>query len=340
MPRHSKGARLYKRGNVYYVRDGQAFFSTGTADRREADRALARYIAEKDQPTGPRRSDQMTVDEALSIYGNEHGLTVRAPATIGYSIKALRPILGPLSVATINKEQCQRYARERGVKPGTIRRELGVLQAALNHCHAQGYLLTPIKVTLPPPPPPRDRWLDRAEAAKLLRAAWRNPKSKHLARFIVVALYTGTRSGAILRLGFMANTVGGNVNTESGMMYRRGAGQAVTKKRQPPIPIPRPLLAHMRRWERNGSRWVIEIDGHRVASIKTAWASALNAAGIDHCTRHDLRHTAITWAMQRGMDRWIASGFFGVSMNVLEQTYAHHSPDYLRDATKIMERKR
>ncbi len=178
-----------------------------------------------------------------------------------------------------------------------------------NHCHAQGYLLTPVKVTLPPPAPPRDRWLTRDEAAKLLRAAWRNPKSKHLARFILTAIHTGTRSGAILNLMFMARTQGGYVDTESGMMYRRGAGQAATKKRQPPIPIPGPLLAHMRRWEKNGARWVVEVDGQRVASVKTAWARALKEAGIDHCTRHDLRHTSITWAMQRGMDRWIASGF-------------------------------
>lgn len=174
----------------------------------------------------------MTVEEALSIYGEEHGVTVRAPATIGYSIMALRPILGPLPVATINKEQCRRYARDRGVKPGTVRRELGVLQAALNHCHAQGYLLTPVKVTLSPPPSPRDRCLTRDEAAKLLRAAWRNPKSKHLARFILTAIHTGTRSGAILNLRFMAHTQGVYVDTESGMMYRRGAGQAETKKRQ------------------------------------------------------------------------------------------------------------
>ena len=97
--------------------------------------------------------------------------------------------------------------------------------------------------------------------------------------------------------------------TESGLMYRRGAAQTETKKRKKPIPIPRPLLAHMRRWEKNGARCVVEIDGQRVASVKTAWAQALKEAGIDHCTRHDLRHTSITWAMQRGMERWIASGF-------------------------------
>ncbi|MDD9990227.1 MAG: hypothetical protein OXP75_00345 [Rhodospirillales bacterium] len=35
--------------------------------------------------------------------------------------------------------------------------------------------------------------MTRDEAAKLVRAAYRNPKAKHLARFIPLAPYTGTR---------------------------------------------------------------------------------------------------------------------------------------------------
>lgn len=54
--------------------------------------------------------------------------------------------------------------------------------------------------------------------------------------------------------------------TESGMMYRRGAGQTETKKRQPPIP--HPLLAHMRRCEKTGALWVVEVDGQRVVSVR------------------------------------------------------------------------
>ena len=340
MPRHAKGARLYKRGTTFYVRDGQTFFSTGTRDRRGAETALARYITEKDRPTGPLNPDQMTVGKALEIYATERAPLLKAPDRIGYAISAIFPILGNLPVGSINGQVCRRYGETRSRAPGTIRKELGVLQAAINFAFAEGYLTETRNVRLPEKPPARDRWLTRDEAAKLLRAAWRNPKSKHLARFILIALYTGTRSAAILRLGFMPNTFGGYVDTESGMMYRRTPGKAETKKRQPPIPIPRPLLAHLRRWKQNGSMWVVEIDNQRVASVKTAWKTALEETGIAHCTRHDLRHTAITWAMQRGMERWDASGFFGVTMDVLERTYAHHSPDYLRDAAKIMERRK
>ena len=282
----------------------------------------------------------MTVDEVLDIYGREHAPTVKDPQRIGYAIGALLPILGSLTAGSITGAVCRRYGKARDKAPGTIRRELGVLQAGLNYCHAEGYLTAAPKVRLPAKPEPRDRWLPRDEAARLLRAAYRNPKARHLARFILVALYTGTRSDAILRLRYMPNTEGGWVDTRAGTMHRRGVGVAETKKRQPTIPIPRQLLGHLRRWEKNGTRYVIEVDGQRVGSVKTAWRTALGEAGIAHCTRHDLRHTAITWAMQRGIDKWSVCGYFGITLDMLERVYGHHHPDHLRGAVEAMGRRR
>ena len=226
MPRKTAGARLYERkSGIYAIRDGARFINTGTRDRRQADSALARYIAERDRPTGgPSTPDKMTIADALAIYGEKHAPTVRAPDTIGYAIQALLPILGDLPVSSINGSVCRRYGETRHTADGTTRRELGVLQATLNFCHREGYLTAAPKVTLPPAPAARDRWLTRDEAARLLWAAYRNPKSRHLARFILVALYTGTRSRAILGLRFMPHTSGGWVDTESGLMYRRGHG--------------------------------------------------------------------------------------------------------------------
>lgn len=282
----------------------------------------------------------MTVGDVLTIYGDEHAPTVKDPARIAYGIQALVPILGGLAVGNISGHVCRLYQRKRNRAPATVRKELGTLQAAINYCHAEGYLTAAPRVKLPPKPPARDRWLTRDEAAKLLRAAYRDPETRHLARFILIAIYTGTRSQAILGLRFMPHTQGGWVNTEAGRMHRRGVGMAETKKRQPPIPIPRQLLAHLRRWERERGRYVVEFRGQRCGHVKSAWKRALDRAGIDHCTRHDLRHTSITWAMQNGMDRWDAAGYFGVTMDTLERVYAHHHADYLQGAVEAMERKR
>ena len=281
----------------------------------------------------------MTVARALEIYGEKHAPTVRAPERIGYAIQALLPILGDLPVGNINGSVCRRYAETRDKAAGTVRKELGVLQAAINFAYSEGYLTGARKVRLPAKPAPRDRWLTRDEAAKLIRAAYRNPKGKHLARFILTAIYSGTRTGAILRLGFMPSTAGGWCDTAAGVLYRRGEGETESKKRTPTVPIPRQLLAHLRRWERNGARYVVEVDGQRVASVKTAWRTALAESGIDHCTRHDLRHTAVTWAMRNDADKWAAAGFFGLSLDMLESVYGHHHRDHMRSAVAAMERK-
>ena len=337
MPRKTAGARLYERSNgIFSIRDGARFITTGTRNRREADRALSQYIAEKDRPIGPSSPDQITVADVLARYGADHAPTIADPARIGYAIKALDPILGALPVASITGAVCRRYAKDRRKAPGTVRKELGVLQAALNYSYAEGYLTAAPKVRLPAKPAPRDRWLTRDEVAALLRAAYRNPKARHLARFILVATYTGSRSEAILGLRFMPHVAGGHVDTVAGLMFRRPIGSAETKKRAPPVPVPPRLLAHLCRWERMGARAVVEIDGARVAGVKTAWKTALAEAGIAHCTRHDLRHTAITWAMRAGADKWAAAGFFGITTDMLESTYGHHHPDHLKSAVDAM----
>ena len=47
-----------------------------------------------------------------------------------------------------------------------MRKELGTLAAAINHCHAEGYITAAPRVRLPAKPAPRDRWLTRDEAAR------------------------------------------------------------------------------------------------------------------------------------------------------------------------------
>ena len=339
MSRPRAGARLYQLKNgIFVIRDsGRPQQSTSTKDRRKAEAALARYIAERDRPVGPSTPDEMTVADALELYGSEHAPNTLCPERIGYAIAAIIPTLGSLTISHITGHVCRFYEKERGRSAGTVRKELGVLQAAINFCHTEGYLTAPVKVKLPAKSAPRDRWLTRDDAAKLLWAAWRNPKSKHLARFILIALYTGTRSEAIMSLQFMPNTQGGYVDTQRGKMYRRSASEAESNKRKPPIPIPRQLLVHLRRWERDGSRYVVHVRGSRVGNVNNSWKAALKQSGIGHCTRHDLRHTAITWCMQKRADKWHAAGFFGVSLEVLEKVYGHHHPDHLRSAVEAME---
>ena len=117
---------------------------------------------------------------------------------------------------------------------------------------------------------------------------------------------------------------------------REGAHE--TKKRQPPVRLPKRLLAHLRRWERLGiaKRAVVEWNGKPIRSVRKGFAAAVRAAGLnDTVTPHVLRHTAATWVMQNGADLWEAAGFLGMTVELL-QGYGHHHPDYQREAAEAV----
>jgi len=232
------------------------------------------------------------------------------------------------------------------------RRDLEELRAAINHHLREGLHDRIVSVVMPPRRPARERWLTRSEAARLLWAAWRyrevqrgKPTGKyprrHLARFIIVALYTGSRSSVVAQAALQKEPGRPHVDFDRGLLYRRPEGTADTKKRRPTIPIPPELLAHMRRWKRAGYRYVVEWDGQPVSRVGTTFRRMVKAAGLDSkVTPHTLRHTAATWLMQAGTDIWVAAGYLGMTVATLERNYGHHHPAHLESVRGAFRRSR
>lgn len=150
----------------------------------------------------------------------------------------------------------------------------------------------------------------------------------------MIGLYTGTRAGAIASASPERGDGRSFVDLNRGIYYRLAQGVLATNKRQPPVPLPPRLLAHMRRWHSKGiaGAHFVEWNGKAVKSVKTAFNSAVALAGIDHASPHTLRHTAATWLMQNGAPLWQAAGYLGMSEKTLRDTYGHHHPDYMADA--------
>lgn len=356
MSRRAKGPRLFWREDreVWEIRDtGGARISTGTGSRREAEAKLADYIAIKHRPSGPAEPQELSVSHALAYYIDEHAPTVAAPERLIAAVKALDAFWSNLAVSAVKGETCRRYAIDRGKSDGTIRRELNVLQAALNHCHREGYLTVVPQVTLPKRPPAKERWLTRQEAAWLIRAARNLRKDgRHLADFILCGLYTGSRKATILGLHLDTPSLsGGHVDTETGVLYRKPGGKRQTAKRQTPARLPPRYLAHLRRQAAAGRHYVVEdYEGRRVGDIKKGWARAIELAkemaakksisiDLSDVTPHTLKHTAITWALQRGANKWDVSGYFGTSLETIERVYGHHAPDHMQSAVEAMNRR-
>ena len=123
-------------------------------------------------------------------------------------------------------------------------------------------------------------------------------------------------------------------------------GKRATNKRQPPAPIPPRLLAHMWRWHRLGlvGGHFVEFNGKPITSVKTAFSRAVKLAGLSpeggKIIPHTLRHTAATWLMQRGVPIWQAAGYLGMSAEMLDRVYGHHSPDHLKGAVEAITSKK
>ena len=159
--------------------------------------------------------------------------------------------------------------------------------------------------------------------------------SRHICRFILIGLRTGTRHDAILAMGWHQHLGGGFFDLEHRVMFRAAPGERQSKKRRTPAPIPDKLLRHLPRWKRlSDSLFVVSATGHedaRQKRIHKAFSRAVARAGLDRSvTPHVLRHTCATWLMQRGRPAWEVAGFLGMTVDMVEQIYGHHAPDYLR----------
>jgi integrase len=285
----------------------------------------------------------------LALYAQHVAPTHARPKESLQHIERLAAFFGDKTLAEINGDLCRTFVRNRKTQSGA-RRDLTILRAAINFHREEGYCDRQIKITLPGKETPRDRWLTRSEAARLVRRAWRyrevqkgratgRRSRQHIARFILVALYTGTRAGAVCGAAFERVAGAGYIDLERGIFYRRPAGRKETKKRQPPVPLPRRLLAHLRRWQRLGQRYCVEFNGASIEGVDKAFRRNAEAAGMPEVTPHTLRHTAATWLMQRRADLWEAAGFLGMSVEQLERTYGHHHSDHLKSARDALDRR-
>src|SRR5262249_5364714 len=143
-----------------------------------------------------------------------------------------------------------------------------------------------------------------------------------LAPFIVVALHSGRRSGAILDTALHRSKDHAFVLGDT--WYPR-PGRVENNKRQPAVRWPPRLLAHINRWRRMGRKFIVEWPGERVKQVGHGFGPALADAGLDDdVSPHILRHTCVTWLLREGVEPWKVAGFVGMGLAVLERVYGHH----------------
>lgn len=328
--------RLVNRDGRFYVRwwkDGWHRISARTADRREAERFLAQLVAGTLEPPAP---EQPTIGAILDGYLSDRRPIVASYATLEYSCAALRRHLGDLTPEHLTIARSRLYARQRRaegyaagqlrkpVADGTVAREIVTLRAALRWAVAARWIPAAPRIEAPSAAKPRDRWLTRDEAARLLAAC----QAPHVRLFVALGLYTAARAGAVLGLTW------DRVDLARGVV---DLGDGTGNKRRNPVPIPDALRPYLLE-ARSGATCdaVVEHGSRPVASVKTGFAAACRRAGLSGVTPHTLRHTAATWMVAGGVPLGEVARYLGDSERTTERVYAKHSPDYLRGAARVL----
>lgn len=288
--------------------------------RQEAEIELQQHLSDL-RRSGSRPAGVVTTDRCLSGYFDSHSQVYPRPSLLSF--------FSNIPVTAIDRKLCEAYAaKRRDMAPDTIKTELGILRSALRWSAAEGWIPTAPAVWRPEGSDPKDRWLTTDEALALIEAA----KAPHIRLFILLALHTAGRAGAILDLTW------DRVSFDLNRIDLNRAGKARSRKRRAMLPI-NPELAEALREAKRGalSDYVVEFGGHQVGSIKNGFAAACTRAGLKDVTPHTLRHTAATWAAQAGTPMWEIAGMLGhASSRTTEAVYAKHHPDFLKGPTNAV----
>jgi integrase len=163
---------------------------------------------------------------------------------------------------------------------------------------------------------------------RLREASMQTP---HLHLFVVLAYRTAGRTAAILELTW------GRVDLDRRLIrLDRGGGR---QKGRATVPISDdlvPLLADASRGALTDH--VIDFGGRPIASVKRAFAAAVQRAGLDDVSPHVVRHSAAVHMAEAGVPIEEIADYLGHSdIRITKRVYARFSPGHLRRAAEAAE---
>jgi integrase len=245
--------------------------------------------------------------------------------------KRLAPTFGSLLPGHVTPDLCgsyQRQRREAGAATGTIHVELGYLRTALQFARRRGWILHVPFVPLPTKPSSRTGHLSREEARRLIDAA----HMPHIKLFLILALTTAGRAGAILDLTW------DRVDLDKRTIDLRNPARGETHKGRAFVAMNDRAHAALVEARRAAiGNHVVEWGGQKVASVKKGVRHAASVAGIK-CTPHMLRHSCAVWMIESGVSIEEVAQFLGhTDTRITFKTYARFSPSYLRKAANSLE---
>lgn len=277
-------------------------------------------------------AETLTIARAFHWYLIEHVRPQGQDARrVEYSAKRVRAYFGAdRDPTTLTLADYRAYADARiaaGVCRASIRRELTMLQAALNHNFAEERLPAAFRLPLgkvAPGSPPRRRFLNRDEWTRVLAQTMPD----RMRRFFLLAIHTGCRARAGEELTW------DRVDLANGILDFNVPGRRTTKKRRAVQPISEALRALLVDWKEHAEDdYVIGLGPSGKATTTYHAAKAvMRAAGIDEngVARHVCRKSFASWRLQAGRPIAEVAAALGDTVATCERAYSFILPEHLR----------
>jgi integrase len=331
----------------YRTSDGTRVREKAGYSREAAKRLLQKRLGEDSVGTLNRNRKSATPFREFSkVFLEKHAATCERPDWYEWLVNAMVAEFGDTPLRNVSAFRVQGYInrltqRDEAdeITNGTT---LGHHRRAVHNVFARavewGYLSTnPTKgVKTPSASPPPERFLTEEEAGRLRAAA-----TGDMVHFVRLMLNTGLRPGEALALEW---TDCRRTDPSPHLLVRR------SKTGKPRwVPLNADALTALDDLEREikpGCAFVFRNrkgDG-RKRSNKTAFKAACRRAGLryglkdaDGVTRHSLRHTAISWMLQRGASLYAVGKIVGHSGASMTERYGHLTDSHLTDAVRRLD---
>jgi integrase len=328
--------------------------------RRAQSQADAKELAERltkefDQTAGRSiDAERMTFAE-LADYCEKHYYKaaqyhderkvagVRGLATARGQIKVLKDYFGKKRLRRITyadlrdfraaRLQIKSERTERNLSIATVNRELSTLRRMFNVAVTEGWIIrnpfnsgTPLISTADERR--RERILTTDEEKNLLLACSER-KRAHLRPLVIAALDTGMRKGELLKLCW------NQVDLEARIIHVLAFHTKTMTARD--VPVSQRLHAELQRlWDISPKDTSALVFGIR-DNVRMAFGSARSDAGLSDVRFHDLRHTAATRLVQRGLSLAEVGRILGHSQPITTYRYVNPDEATIKKAAEAMD---
>ena len=309
---------LYQRGRIwyadFYINGQRVQTSTGTPNKREAERFIARRMAQG----SPVKAVRMSLEEFGRQYMDYAKTNKRSWIRDKQMLKQLNGFYGPALLSDIGQLSVEGYKRHRieHIAPATVNREVALLKHMYNLAEAWGLFhgRNPVKgVRFLPENNLKLRILSEPEEAKLLPCC-----PQYLRDMVLFDLHTGLRSGDLFELKWE------DINRKENHL------KIIVQKTQQELELPlsEALTGILDRWHASKCCpyvFYCQLTGDRFHDVRGGLKKAVKEAGLTGITWHTFRHTFATRLLAQGTDIVTVKELLGHAEIKTTMRYAHTS---------------